>query len=210
MPTYLHPGVYIEEIPSGVKPIEGVSTSVTAFVGSANRGPAGEATLIGKLDDYVSKFGNIAGEDDYMGLAVQAFYQNGGCGAYICRLVGARSSSASADLKGQGPAEGAPTDEPILTIEATSVGDWGNEVYVKIVKPDQDALSFDLLIGHLKKDGKFVEDEFFTGLTMVADEDNYALTQVNGNSRNVHLSLGPAAEIGGKGEQYQGATLTGG
>ena len=60
MPTYLHPGVYIEEIPSGVKPIEGVSTSVTAFVGSANRGPAGEATLIGKLDDYVSEYGNIA------------------------------------------------------------------------------------------------------------------------------------------------------
>ncbi len=209
MPTYLHPGVYIEEIPSGVKPIEGVSTSVTAFVGSADRGPAGEATLIGKLDDYVSEYGNIAGEDDYMGLAVQAFYLNGGRDAYICRLVGAGSSAASTDVSGQGPAGGAPTAEAVLTIGATSDGDWGNDVYVKVVKPDQDALTFDLLVGH-RKDGKFVQDESFSGLTMVADDDNYALTRVNGNSAYVQLSLGPAAEIGGAGEQYQAATLTGG
>ena len=64
MPTYLHPGVYIEEIPSGAKPIEGVSTSVTAFVGSAQRGPAGEANLIQKLDDYTAQYGDIASEDD--------------------------------------------------------------------------------------------------------------------------------------------------
>jgi len=209
MPTYLHPGVYIEEIPSGVKPIEGVSTSVTAFVGSADRGPAGEATLIGKLDDYVSEFGNIAGEDDYMGLAVQGFYLNGGRDAYICRLVGAGSNSASADVNGQGPAGGAPTAEAVFTIEATSEGDWGNDVYFKIVKPDQDALTFNLLVGH-RKDGKFVQNESFSDLTMVADDDNYALTQVNGNSSYVQLSLGPAAEIGGAGEQYQAATLTGG
>ncbi len=40
MATYLHPGVYIEEIPSGAKPIEGVATSVAAFVGPAHRGPS--------------------------------------------------------------------------------------------------------------------------------------------------------------------------
>lgn len=209
MPTYLHPGVYIEEIPSGVKPIEGVSTSVTAFVGSANRGPAGEATLIGKLDDYVSEFGNIASEGDHMGLAVQAFYLNGGRDAYICRLVGAGSNSASTTVNGQGPAGGGPTADAVFTIEATSEGAWGNDVYVQFVKPDPDVLNFDLLVGH-RKDGKFVEDESFTGLTMVVDDDNYALTRVNGNSSLVQLSLGPAAEIGGGSEQYQGATLTGG
>ena len=57
MASYLHPGVYIEEISSGARPIEGVSTSVTAFVGSANRGPVGEAILIGKYDDYADEFG---------------------------------------------------------------------------------------------------------------------------------------------------------
>ena len=62
MASYLHPGVYIEEIPSGAKPIEGVSTSVAAFVGAAHRGAAGQAVLIGKFDDYVSRFGEIADE----------------------------------------------------------------------------------------------------------------------------------------------------
>jgi hypothetical protein len=205
----LHPGVYIEEIPSGVKPIEGVSTSVTAFVGSAQRGPAGEAVLIGKLDDYVAEYGNIAGEDDDMGLAVQSFYLNGGRDAYICRLVGAGSNAASAGISGQGPAGGGPTAAAVLTVEATSDGDWGNDVYVQIVKPDRDALTFDLLVGH-RKDGKFVRNESFAGLGMVAGEDNYALSRVNGNSSYVRLSLGPAAEIGDAGEQYQPATLTGG
>ena len=95
MTTYLHPGVYIEEIPSGSRPIEGVSTSVAAFVGEARRGPAGEANLIGKLDDYVREYGEVLSEDDDMGLAVQAFYLNGGGAAYICRLVGAGSGGSS-------------------------------------------------------------------------------------------------------------------
>ncbi len=209
MASYLHPGVYIEEIPSGARPIEGVSTSVTAFVGAANRGPAGEATLIGKWDDYVTEYGDIASEDDHMGLAVQSFYLNGGGAAYICRLVGDGSGEADESVDGEGAVGGGPTANPVLVIRASSVGDWGNGVYVKIVKPDPDALTFDLLVGH-REDGEFVEDEAFENLTMVDGDPNYALTAVNGNSRHVELLLGDAAEIGGGGEQYQDATLTGG
>jgi hypothetical protein len=208
MASYLHPGVYIEEIPSGAKPIEGVSTSVAAFIGATNRGKAGVPTLIGKWDDYAHEFGGIAGERDYMGLAVQAFYLNGGGAAYVCRLVGAGSTSASASVNGQGAAGGVPTASPVLVITATSQGDWGNDVYVKIVKPDPDALFFTLLVGH-RKDGKFVTDETFENLTMLADDDDFALTRVNGNSSYVELSLGAAADIDDAGEQYQGATLTG-
>ena len=208
MASYLHPGVYIEEIPSGAKPIEGVATSVTAFVGEAPRGPAGANTLIGKWDDYASQFGGVASESDHMGLAVQAFYLNGGGAAYICRLVGAGSTSASNSVPGQGTAGGGPTATAVLQITATSEGAWGNGVYVQIIKPDPNALTFSLLVGH-RKDGKFVTDETFPDLTMVEGDDNYALTRVNGNSSLVELSLGPAAEIGGTGEQYQGATLTG-
>jgi len=77
MPSYLHPGVYLEEIASGSRPIEGVATSVTAFVGFTYRGEVGVPKLIGKFDDYVNEFGSIV-EDDPMGLAVRAFYLNGG------------------------------------------------------------------------------------------------------------------------------------
>lgn len=82
MPVYLTPGVKIEEIPSGSRPIEGAATSVAAFVGPAARGRAGEAARIGTQDDYKALFGDITSEEDAMGLAVQAFYLNGGklCG----------------------------------------------------------------------------------------------------------------------------------
>jgi phage tail sheath protein FI len=208
MPSYLHPGVYIEEIPSGSKPIEGIATSTAAFIGPANRGPAGEATLIQSLDDYKSVYGNIASEEDAMGLAVQAFYLNGGKSAYICRLMGEGSEKASATVLGVGNGT-TPTSDPVLIISASSEGEWGNDIYFRIVKPDQDALSFDLEIGH-QKDGKFRVDETFSGLTMREDDDEYVLTQVNGHSAYVTIELGKAAEIGGSSEQYQNATLTGG
>ncbi len=209
MANYLHPGVYIEEIPSGAKPIEGVSTSVAAFVGEAGRGPAGEANLIGRFDGYVKDHGGIASENDAMGLAVQAFYLNGGGAAYICRMVGEGSTSAVVSFDGEGVAGVGDTANPVLTITATSEGDWGNDLYVKIIKPAQDSLSFDLLIGH-RKDGEFVEDEAFTDLTMVAGDDNYALSQVNGNSLLVTLSLGAAADPEDASEVYQEAIVTSG
>ena len=59
MPSYLHPGVYIEEIPSGSKPIEGVSTSTSAFVGATFRGPVNSPTLIGTWDEYIAQFGDF-------------------------------------------------------------------------------------------------------------------------------------------------------
>ncbi|MCK5666076.1 MAG: phage tail sheath family protein, partial [Thiotrichaceae bacterium] len=93
--AYLHPGVYIEEIPSGSKPIEGVATSVAAFVGKATKGPVGEAELIQSFDDYNNIYGDIASEQDAMGLAVQSFYLNGGKSAFICRLAGGGSDAAS-------------------------------------------------------------------------------------------------------------------
>ena len=204
MPTYLHPGVYVEEIPSGAKPIEGVSTSVAAFVGRARKGPAGEANLVQKLDDYQSEYGEIVFEDDAMGLAVQAFYLNGGGAAYICRLAGDGSVAASATVTGRNTAA-----VPVLTFSASSVGDWGNDVYVRVLKSDVDSLSFNLEVGH-QEGGEFIEDESFTGLTMRADDDSYVLTQVNGVSSYIEVALGPASEIGGGGELYESAVLTGG
>ena len=73
MPTYLHPGVYVEEIPSGSKPIEGVSTSNAAFIGFPTQGPIGQAELIHKWDDYADTFGGIKSSTDAMGLATNRY-----------------------------------------------------------------------------------------------------------------------------------------
>jgi len=204
MSTYLHPGVYVEEIPSGSKPIEGVATSVAAFVGKATKGPVGEAELIQSFDDYNDIYGDIASEEDAMGLTVQSFYLNGGKSAFICRLAGEGSTAASKSVNGQDT-----TTTAVLNISASSKGVWGNKVYFRIVKPDQDSLTFDLEIGHQEK-GEFVVDEEFNDLSMRAGDDDYALARVNADSNYVRLSLGDAANPDESVEQYQPAELTGG
>ncbi|MDH5479871.1 MAG: phage tail sheath subtilisin-like domain-containing protein [Nitrosomonas sp.] len=187
MPSYLHPGVYIEEIPSGSKPIEGVSTSVTAFVGAANRGPVGEPVLIGKFDDYINEFGQIDSESDAMGLAVMAFYLNGGKAAYICRLAKSGHKTASVDIDGQRVDETAVI--PIMTVSATSAGTWANSLFVKIANSDVTARTFDLEIGTQATDGSFQAEESLVGLSMDPDSENYVELRVPRESTLVAISV---------------------
>src|SRR5438105_953451 len=83
-PTF--PGVYIEEIPSGVRTITGVATSITAFLGRASRGPVSEPTTIFSFADFERQFGGL-GLDYPMSYTVRDFYVNGGKQAIIVRLV---------------------------------------------------------------------------------------------------------------------------
>src|SRR5678815_1005632 len=82
-PTY--PGVYIEEIPSGVRSITGVATSITAFIGRALKGPTDEPIVINSYSDYERQFGGLW-VDSTMSYAVQDFYLNGGSQAIIVRI----------------------------------------------------------------------------------------------------------------------------
>jgi len=82
-PTY--PGVYIEEIPSGVRTITGVATSITAFIGRTARGPTDDAVTINSYGDFERIFGGLWA-DSTLGYAVRDFYLNGGSQAVIVRL----------------------------------------------------------------------------------------------------------------------------
>ena len=77
MPSALtYPGVYIEEIPSGVRTITGVATSITAFLGRATRGPTNEPITINSYGDFERQFGGL--DVDYpLGYAVRDFFGNG-------------------------------------------------------------------------------------------------------------------------------------
>ena len=118
-PTY--PGVYIEEIPSGVRTIVGVATSITAFIGRAPRGPVDEASTIFNFGDFERKFGGL--HVDYpMGYAMRDFYLNGGSQAIIVRLYkGSEGSNSKAILDANG-----------LELEAASEGVWGNNLRARI------------------------------------------------------------------------------
>ncbi|MDJ0841884.1 MAG: phage tail sheath subtilisin-like domain-containing protein [Acidobacteriota bacterium] len=205
MPTYLHPGVYMEEIPSGSKPIEGVATSVAAFVGQASRGPVDEAVLIQGFEDYVKTYGPIASETDHMGFAVSAFYQNGGTSAYIARLAGSGATASFADVAGQNTG-----GANVIKVSASSVGAWGDTVYFMIKKPNTTDLSFTLEVGHLDDNNEFEAEEVFSGLDMNERSDNYLLKRVNGVSALVSLSLEAAADPDDGTNQYEKGTLVSG
>jgi phage tail sheath protein FI len=127
MPSQLnYPGVYIEEIPSGVRTITGVATSITAFLGRAPRGPVDNPETITSLADYDRRFGGLAAAYP-MSYAIRDFYQNGGSTALIVR--------AFLPDKGDGYARFAIGD---IKLKAFSPGDWGNKLRVE-VEPVTDA-----------------------------------------------------------------------
>ncbi|MFE8941568.1 phage tail sheath family protein [Streptomyces sp. NPDC007872] len=97
MPTYLTPGVYVEEVQSGARPIEGVGTAVAAFVGFAEKGPFHTPTLVTGWDQYTQTFGGFT-EGTYLAHALYGYFSNGGGAAYVVRIGGtAETGARSAD-----------------------------------------------------------------------------------------------------------------
>ena len=76
MPEYLAPGVFIEEIERGPRPIEGVSTSTAAFLGETQRGRT-KPRMVTSYNDFVRHFGGAFGEGKYMPYALSGFFDNG-------------------------------------------------------------------------------------------------------------------------------------
>lgn len=190
MPTYLHPGVYVEEIPSGVRPIEGVGTSTAAFVGYTTKGPMGEPTLIFKWDTYDDQFGGLrdtgkSAQGDPMGFAVYNFFLNGGTAAYIVRVT----QDGTADA-----AEGFlvnPNDaSQIIQFTAANPGEWGNGLELRFALKADSTTHFTLKVGVLNDEGEFKELERFTDLT-VADDGavDFIESKVNDASKLVQVEV---------------------
>lgn len=100
MPEYLAPGVYVEEVDTGPKPIEGVSTSTVGFVGMTVRGPtSGPPKLVTSFPDFRRKFGGYLpatlGDNRFLAYAVRGFFENGGKRLYIKRVPGSGAATAS-------------------------------------------------------------------------------------------------------------------
>ncbi len=110
MAEYLAPGVYIEEIEAGPKPIEGVSTSTTGMVGMTARGPAdGLPKLVTSFAEYRRRFGGYLDDAaldgyQYLPYAVRGFFENGGKRVYIKRVL----DTGTADTAGTAAAASPP------------------------------------------------------------------------------------------------------
>lgn len=119
-PTY--PGVYIEEVPSGVRTITGVATSITSFIGRTLMGPRDEPTPINNFGDFERQFGGLA-VDYPLSYAVRDFYLNGGSQASIVRLY--RDPTTASDASATYTVDG-------LAFIAKSPGVWGKKLRTTI------------------------------------------------------------------------------
>jgi|WetSurMetagenome_2_1015567.scaffolds.fasta_scaffold162717_1 uncharacterized protein len=97
MPEYLSPGVYVEEIEIGAKPIEGVSTSTVGFVGMAEKGDNDKPVLITNWGQFTETFGRYTSERPYLAPAVYGFFANGGSRCYVVKV---RDSAEDGDYVG--------------------------------------------------------------------------------------------------------------
>lgn len=145
MPTSLsYPGVYIEEISSGVRTITGVATSITTFIGSALKGPVNKAVTINSYADFERIFGGLW-LDSTLGYAVRDFYSNGGSQAIIVRLFHSKFASedertkvtaAANDVAGAAKSKNKGSD---AKTDANTRRDFFLNVANSKTKPEQDA-----------------------------------------------------------------------
>lgn len=125
MPEYLSPGVYMEEVPAGPRPIQGVGTSTAGFVGLTERGPM-KPRLVTNWGDYVRWFGDVIDEGtSFLPYAARGFFQNGGQRVFIARVTQSDAVSAAMDFATTNAAQN-------VRISATGPGVWGDRLYIRI------------------------------------------------------------------------------
>jgi len=112
MPEYLAPAVYVEEVDTGTKPIEGVSTSTTGMIGVTERGPANVPMLVTSMGEYSRVFGQalnaaLYGEHRFLPHAVEGYFGNGGKRLYVSRVLNTGSALPATRLL-VAPEAGAP------------------------------------------------------------------------------------------------------
>jgi uncharacterized protein len=210
MPQYMTPGVYVEEIPSASKPIEGVSTSTAAFVGLAPFGPINTAVRISNWGQFERTFGNPNDPHSgpfmkgaYLAHAVYGFFHNGGTLCYVVR-VGSGSAPMAPQLElpaagqtGMGPfraiaRKGVPDPVKITISEEPSgkpeVGGNGKSNGKSNGAPGvSPTYKIDITAGPEPKEGdKPQRTESLSGLTLQKGKD-YIVTKVNRDSRLIAL-----------------------
>ncbi len=156
MPTYLSPGVYVEELEAGSRPIEGVGTAVAAFVGLAEQGPYNTPMLMTNWSQFTQTFGDFV-EGSYLAHAVFGYFLNGGGTCYVVR-IGADGSEKADGKKKELAAGSQAMLGSYRVVARDSVGD-SPDITVEVTDPGGEAPpegSFKLVV----KRGNKVEESF--------------------------------------------------
>ena len=185
-PTY--PGVYVQEIPSGVRTIAGVSTSIAAFVDFFKQGPMNKAVQIFSMGDFDREFGGLDDRSE-ASYAIQQFFLNGGTEAYVVRTASGNVAASTVEI-------GSAIDgAAALTVEAVSPGDWGNNLRIRIDYPAPvSGGSFNLTVSQFEEQNGqsvLVRSEVFRNLSMSSLDADFVETVINddrGGSKLVRVT----------------------
>ncbi len=179
MPSVLrHPGIYIEELESPVRPIAGVSTSNTAFLGFFQRGPRLKPTKVTSFAEFEQLFGGFDSRTE-AAYQVDAYFANGGSVAWIVRTMAGTPAAATKTFNRGSDAR--------LKVTASSEGAWGKNLNVTINKDGVTGSHFNLKIEEIV-DGDVVAVEDHNNLTLdEAEAASFAPHIVNRRSRLVQV-----------------------
>ena len=182
MPSYLRPGVYVQETLNPIQPIAGPnSKAVAAFVGGSDRGPT-TPTLITSWSQYVTYFGSWNSvETNALPLAVYMFFSNGGNQAYVCRSIGTSTVTAFRNFNDR-----AGTPVATVKVAATNQGTWGNNINISIADANITGyFTITVFYGGVTS-ANIVET--WPDLTMVSTDTRYAINIINAASNYIVLT----------------------
>src|SRR5215216_2537786 len=136
---YLSPGVYVEEVEAGSRPIEGVGTAVAAFVGLASKGAVNKPIQVTNWSQFTGEFGDFM-EGSYLAHAVYGYFLNGGGSCYIVRIGGDYPMpQAKAELSAVN--DGGSASYRIMALEPGAVGNAIKVDVTEATGPDGDTFT---------------------------------------------------------------------
>ena len=199
LPTY--PGVYIEEVPSGVRTITGVATSIAAFIGYFKRGPENKAVQIFNMGDFDREFGGLD-PDSEAGYAIQQFFLNGGTQAHVVRVVSNDANAASIQASNSVAPGGA-----VIKFIAKNPGTWGNSVRVSISHDPPGEDRFNVTITEYNDTGVALRQEVFLNRSMTEGNENFIKTTIN--DKNTGSKIIEVDDVSGTLPPASNGTLSG-
>ncbi|MCR0982747.1 phage tail sheath family protein [Roseomonas populi] len=198
MPDALtYPGVYVQELPSGVRTIIGVGTSSTAFVDSFSRGPLDTAVQVTSWAAFERVFGGLRADSEGS-YAVQQFFLNGGSTAWIVRVAGVPEPPDAATPPAAPAALSMEPAGKSLMVKAVDPGKWGNRLRVVATAVAGSPKLFNLMVQEVVSTAgnlSVLESETFLNLSMVPGEAGFAPDVVNTGSRLVRLEVQPPGQL---------------
>ena len=126
--SYLSPGVYVEEVDRGSKPIEAVGTNTVGFLGESMMGPVNQSVLVTNWTQYVKTFGDFT-QSTFLSHAVYGLFNNGGSRCYVVNVgapanldLSPADTKAAAEKAASVKADGSPTTGTKVDNDARYIG----------------------------------------------------------------------------------------